>query len=249
VGFTGGMNVGDEYLGLSRRFGHWRDSFLRIGGPAVAGLQRVFVEDWDFATGEALNAPCYFPEVRGRGGACLQVIESGPDQPLNSMREVIFAAILAARRRLWIASPYFVPDAGILDALRLACLRGVDVRLLTLIRPDHYLSYYASRYYWADLMALGGRVYQYARGMMHAKLLLVDGRWAVTGSANLDNRSLHLNFEIGCLLHTPDLVAELEAQYEKDLADSVGVNLPVFARRAFLVRLTENACRLFSPVL
>ena len=250
VGFTGGMNVGDEYLGKTQKFGYWRDNFLKVEGPAVAGLQRIFIEEWDFADKVALNEPPYFPEVPARGEDTVQVVESGPDQGLvNTIREVYFAAILAARERLWIASPYFVPDSGILDALRLARRRGVDVRLLCPMRPDHFLSFYAGRYYWADLLALGVPVYQYARGMMHCKLILVDRRWAISGSANLDNRSLRLNFEVACVLHTPRLVEELEARYEQDLADSVRLDPDAFARRSLLLRVTENACRLFSPVL
>ncbi|MFO0925777.1 MAG: cardiolipin synthase [Gemmataceae bacterium] len=190
VAFTGGMNIGDEYLGRSAFFGYWRDTFLRVEGPAVAGLQRIFAEDWHFSAGESLNGEAYFPEVPGRGKHAVQVVEGGPDQPVNSIREIYFAAIVEAKWRLWIASPYFVPDSGLLDALRLARLRGVDVRLLCLLRPDHFLSFYASRYYWGDLLSYGGRVYQYGRGMMHAKVVLVDDRWAMVGSANLDNRSL-----------------------------------------------------------
>src|SRR5205807_10627893 len=132
VGFTGGMNIGDEYLGKSAYFGYWRDTFLRLEGPGVAGLQRIFAEDWDFAGGGALNGAAYFPAVPAAGGDTVQVAESGPDQDTNSIREIYFAAILAARERLWIASPYFVPDSGMLDALRLARYRGVDVRLLCL---------------------------------------------------------------------------------------------------------------------
>jgi cardiolipin synthase A/B len=249
VGFTGGMNVGDEYLGKGHRFGYWRDTFLRLEGPAVAGLQRVFTEDWDFAGGEALNGAAYFPAAPAAGGDAVQVVESGPDQDANSIREVYFAAILAARERLWIASPYFVPDAGMLDALRLARYRGVDVRLLCIARPDHFLSFYASRYYWSDLLAAGAHVYQYTRGMMHSKIVLVDGRWAMVGSANLDNRSLRLNFEVGCALHTPERVAELEARFQADLKDAAELDAESFARRPFVAQLTENACRLFSPVL
>jgi cardiolipin synthase len=249
AGFTGGMNIGDEYLGKSPRFGYWRDTFLRLEGPAVAGLQRVFVEDWDFAAREALDGDAYFPPPEEAGGATVQVVESSPGQEPNSIREIYFAAILAARQRVWVASPYFVPDSGLLDALRLACYRGVDVRLLCLSRPDHFLSFYASRYYWADLLAAGVRIYPYTRGMMHAKLLLVDGEWALVGSANLDNRSLHLNFEVGCMLYTRALVAELEEQFRRDLDDSVPLDAAAFARRPFAVRLAENACRLFSPIL
>jgi cardiolipin synthase len=249
VGFLGGMNVGDEYLGRSRYFGYWRDAFFRLEGPATAGLQRIFTEDWDFATGEAINGAAYFPEVSGAGLDTVQVLESGPDQTVNSARELYFGAILSARHRLWIASPYFVPDSGILDALRLARYRGVDVRLLCLQKPDHWLAFYASRFYWADMLATGASVYQYARGMMHSKLLLIDGRWAVVGSANLDNRSLHLNFEISCIVYTPERVAELEAHFLEDLEYSVPLDPEAYAKRPFLARLTENACRLFSPIL
>ncbi len=248
-GLMGGMNIGDEYLGKSARFGYWRDTFVRLEGPAVAGLQRIFTEDWHFAAHESLNSPAYFPDLASTGEAVVQVVESGPDQERNSIREIYFAAILAAEKRLWIASPYFVPDSGLLDALRLARYRGVDVKLLCLMRPDHFLSFYASRYYWADMLAAGAEVYQYAKGMMHSKIVLVDTSWAMVGSANLDNRSLHLNFEVGCMLHTPELVVELERQFEEDLRQSVRLDAVTFAQRPFLVRLTENACRLFSPVL
>jgi cardiolipin synthase len=249
VGFTGGMNIGDEYLGKDDYFGYWRDSFLRVAGPAVAGLQRVFAEDWDFACREPLNGDAYFPELPATGDAVVQVVESGPDQEIKSIREIYFAAILSAQKRLWIASPYFVPDSGILDALRLARYRGVDVRLLTVLKPDHYLAYFAARYYMTEMLEVGVQIFQYKRGMMHAKLMMVDGQWAMVGSANLDNRSLHLSFEAGCALYTPALVAELEEQFERDLKDSVRLEAKVFARRSYVSRLTENACRLLSPLL
>ncbi|MFO0845703.1 MAG: cardiolipin synthase [Gemmataceae bacterium] len=249
VGFTGGMNIGDEYLGKSSRFGHWRDTMLQVEGPAVAGLQRVFIEDWHFASGEDVNEEAYFPEVAPAGEDAVQVVEAGPDQELNSIREIFFAAIVAAKRRLWIASPYFVPDGGLLDALRLARMRGVDVRYLGLLRPDHLTSFYAGRYYCADLLAFGARVYLYARGMMHAKYLVVDDDWAFVGSANFDNRSLHLNFEAGCLLYDPGLVAELALQYERDLADAIPLDPWAFGQRTIWTKLLENAARLFSPVL
>lgn len=249
VGFTGGMNVGDEYLGKNRYFGYWRDEVARLEGPAVAGLQRVFAEDWSFATGESVNDPVYFPTVEPAGETTVQVIESGPDQEINSIREVYFAAILAARERLWIASPYFVPDRGLLDALRLARYRGVDVRLLSLLRPDKWIAFLAARYYWTDMLAVGVKVYQYARGMMHSKMMMVDGQWGFVGSANLDNRSLYLNFEAGCILHTPARVKELEDSFLRDLEDSEPLDERVYSRRSFPVRLAENACRLLSPVL
>jgi cardiolipin synthase len=249
VGFTGGMNIGDEYLGKDLRFGYWRDQVLRLEGPGVAGLQRIFMEDWDFAADETLSGSDYFPPLDKAGDAVVQVVESGPDQELNSIREIVFAAILSARERLWMASPYFVPDTGILDAIRLASYRGVDVRLLCLLHPDKYMAFYAAHYYWSDLMRVGMKVYQYAKGMMHSKVFLVDGQWGMVGSANLDNRSLHLNFEAGCILHTPALVAELETSFLRDLENSKLLDPRAFAARPFAQRLATNACRLLSPVL
>jgi len=256
VAFTGGLNVGDEYLGLVPRFGWWRDTHLRITGPAVAGLQRVFTEDWDFAAGEALEGRPYFaepePDAERPAGAIdctAQVIQSGPDQEIKGIREVFFAAILRARKRLWIASPYFVPDAALRDALMLAGYQGVDVRLLGQFHPDKWVPYFAARYYWADVLEAGVKVYQYTRGMMHAKVMVVDGEWATVGTANFDNRSMHLNFEVNCLFYTPAVVAELEAAFRRDLADSIQLNRDVYQQRPFAGRLIENACRLLSPVL
>jgi cardiolipin synthase len=191
----------------------------------------------------------YFPDLPLAGDAIVQIVESGPDQARNSIREIYHAAITSARQRLWIASPYFIPDAGLLDAIHLARYRGVDVRLLTIARPDHYVSFYAGRYYWTEVMAAGVHVYEYQRGMMHSKLIMADGEWGMVGSANLDNRSLHLNFEVGCLLHSPALVAEVERAFLQDLEDARLVVAEAFARRSFASRLAENTCRLMSPIL
>ncbi len=247
--FTGGMNIGDEYLGKKPSVGYWRDTVLRLEGPAVAGLQRIFTEDWDFAYGEALNGPAYFPDLPDVGNTAVQVVESGPDQERNTIRELYFAALTSARKRVWLATPYTVPDSGLLDALLLARHRGVDVRILTILRPDHFLSFHAGHYYWNDMLKAGIRLYQYAKGMMHSKFLLADGQWGLVGSANLDNRSMHLNFEAGCVIHAPELVTELEESFEQDLQNSIPVDPAVFARRSYRAHLLENACRLLSPVL
>jgi cardiolipin synthase len=277
VAFTGGLNIGDEYLGKVPRFGFWRDTHLRVEGPAVAGLQRVFVEGWDFAAEEDLRGPEFFPPLKSEGSSgrvvsgapslatshhspltthhplldncTLQVIPSGPDMELKSIREVYFAAVIRAQQRLWIASPYFVPDAGLRDALCLAGYLGIDVRLLCQHHPDKWIPFFASRYYWSDVLAAGVKVYQYTKGMMHSKVVLVDGEWASVGTANLDNRSLHLNFEVNCLIYSPEAVEELEAAFRRDLADSVLLDPKVYARRPLPGRLVENACRLLSPVL
>jgi cardiolipin synthase A/B len=249
IGFTGGMNIGDDYLGNNPYLGYWRDSFVRLEGPAVADLQRVFSEDWEFVRHETLSEATYAPPQPEAGSVCVQIADSGPDQELNTIREIYFAAMISARRRLWIASPYLVPDNGLFDALRSARYRGVDVRILTLLRPDHYISYYAGRFYGARLLEHGVRIYQYRKGMMHAKLMMVDDHWGMVGSANLDNRSLHLNFEVGCMLHDAEQVAQLEAAYLRDLEDAVPLDNDTLARRSLAARALENACRLFTPAL
>lgn len=254
VGFVGGLNVGDEYLGKVPRFGYWRDTHLRLEGPVVGDLQRVFSQDWDFAASERIedqegSSKHYFQPREVDGPFPVQIIESGPDHDLKGIREIYFAAILQAQKRLWIASPYFVPDAGMLDALRLAAFKGVDVRFLGQDRPDKWIPLLAARYYWDDVMQAGVKIYQYAKGMMHSKVFLVDGQWASVGTANLDNRSLYLNFEVNCLIYAPEAVAQLEESFLRDLSQSIRVDRAAFARRPFSARLLENACRLLSPVL
>jgi cardiolipin synthase len=249
IGFVGGLNVGDEYLGKVARFGFWRDTHVRIEGGAVADLQRVFLEDWDFASGERLQSSQYFPPPSTSGPYPVQIIDSGPDRELKGIREMYFAAILQAKERVWIASPYFVPDSGLRDALRLAGYLGVDVRLLGQYHPDKWIPQFAARYYWTEMLDAGVKIYQYTKGMMHAKVVLVDGQWASVGTANLDNRSLHLNFEVNCLIYSPRAAVELEAAFLRDIGDSIRLDRAVYTHRPFAGRLLENACRLLSPVL
>jgi cardiolipin synthase len=254
TGFLGGLNIGDEYLGKNPRFGYWRDSHLRLRGPAVCDLQRVFCEDWDFAADERLSDQDgrdgrYFRVKPAGGPYAVQIIDSGPDKDWRAIREVLFTAILKAKERVWIASPYFVPDSGLLDALRLAAYSGVDVRLLGQLFPDKWIPQYAARYFWADVLRAGVHVYQYAKGMMHAKEVLIDDEVVSVGTANLDNRSMHLNFEVNCLIYSPQAVALLEESFERDFRESVQLDYRVYANRPFAGRLLENACRLLSPIL
>jgi cardiolipin synthase len=249
VAFSGGLNIGDEYLGLSPKFGYWRDTHFRVEGPAVEGFQQAFLEDWYFAAGEAVTGGAYYPEHGSPGGALAQVVASGPDADFKAIRETYLAAIVRAKQRAWIASPYFVPDPGLRDAMLLAARSGVDVRVLGLFRPDKWLPFLAARYYWGDMLDAGVKVYQYARGMMHSKFVLIDGEWASVGSANMDNRSLHLNFELNCQFFDAAVVRELEAAFLKDLEWSVRLDPELYPKRPLVSRLAENACRLFSPVL
>jgi cardiolipin synthase A/B len=249
VAYTGGLNIGDEYLGKNKRLGHWRDSSLRIEGPAVESLQRTFLEDWDFATGESLEGDAYFRAEAKAGKDEVQVIESGPDQAVKAIREIYLHAVFKARRRLWITTPYYVPDQGLRDALCLAGLTGIDVRLLLPMEADHTAVHYASLYYVRDLLDSGVKVYQYTNGFIHSKVWLADGEWASIGTANLDNRSLSLNFEVNCLIYSTERIVELEEQFERDLEQSIRIDPAVFAKRPWGGKLAENFFRLFSPVL
>jgi cardiolipin synthase len=249
VAFTGGLNIGDEYLGKNKRLGHWRDTSVKIEGPAVESLQRTFIEDWDFAAGESLEGGAYFRADAEAGHESVQVIQSGPDQEVKAIREIYLAAVFKARRRLWVTSPYYVPDQGLRDALCMSGRTGIDVRLILPYIADHPSVFYASRYYLHDLLEAGVKVYLYTNGFIHSKVWIADGQWASVGTANLDNRSLLLNFEVNCLIYTPGAVAELEAQFERDLKDSIRLDRKVYARRPLASKLAENFFRLFSPVL
>lgn len=254
IGFIGGLNVGNEYLGKDPCFGYWRDTHLRLRGPAVCDLQRVFCEDWDFAADEHLSDQGevdgrYFRAKSAGGPFAVQIIDSGPDEDLKTIREVTFAAIAKARQRVWIASPYFVPDTGLLDALRLAAYSGIDVRFLGQYCPDRWVPYYAARYWWTDMLNAGVQVYQYTRGMMHAKVMVVDDEFASVGTANFDNRSMYLNFEVNCLIYSQDAVRRLEESFLRDFQESILLEREAYAARPFAGRLLENACRLASPIL
>ena len=249
IAFTGGLNIGDEYLGYSPFFGAWRDTHLRLAGPAVRDLQRVFAEDWDFATNELLEREDFFPPLASEGNAFVQVAWSGPDQELKPIREVYFAAIMRARTRLWLTTPYFVPDASLLDALCLAARTGRDVRIICPFRPDKWVPHFASRYCWAQLLAAGVKIYQYTAGFMHAKTLLMDEAWCSVGTVNFDNRSFNLNFEVTCLIEDRDIAQQLEQALLVDMSQSIRVRAKTFAHRPFISKIAENACRLLSPIL
>lgn len=249
VGFSGGLNVADEYIHKNPKFGYWRDTHFRLAGPAVFGLQDTFLEDWYFTTQEAVTGDAYFPHIDPCGHALAQVVASGPDDDFKAIRETYVSAILRARERVWVASPYFVPDAGLRDALVIAARSGVDVRFLGLFRPDKWIPFLAARYFYSDLLAAGAKVYQYTRGMMHSKYVLVDGEFASIGSANADNRSLFLNFELNCQFFDTGIAREMEGAFLRDLKDSIRLDAARFAERPFVSRLAENAARLFAPVL
>ncbi|MFC1708301.1 cardiolipin synthase [Planctomycetota bacterium] len=250
IAYTGGINVGNEYLGRDGDLGPWRDMAVRVDGPAVRWLQRTFAEDWFFVTGELLSRERDFPaRPESAGRAQVQVVQSGPDEDLGNLHRIFFSAITMARRSVWITTPYFIPDDSVQLALETAVLGGVDVRIVVPGRSDSFLVDAAARWYLASLIMAGARVFRYERGYVHAKTMVVDGIFSSVGSANMDIRSFRLNFEAGVLIYDTDFARELIARFEEDIAHSREVTRAELRQRGTIARTLEALARLASPLL
>jgi cardiolipin synthase len=243
---TGGLNVGDEYMGHSDRFGPWRDTHLRMRGPAVQAAQLAFIEDWYWATDEVpeLN---WTPTPADADQRAL-VLATGPADEAELCSLAFIRAVNSAQSRLWISSPYFVPDLTVLTALQLAALRGVEVRLLLPQRIDHLLPMLSSFSYYGSLALAGIELWRYQPGFLHQKALLVDDRLAAVGSVNVDYRSFHLNFELVVMVTDTGFCAETEAMMKEDFARAHPVDLSEYRRRPWWFKTAVRFARLLSPV-
>ncbi len=249
VGLLGGMNIGDEYLSRDPKLGYWRDTHLLVRGDSVQVMQRTFLNDWFFVTREKITDPKYYPRAERVGNMLVQIVPSGPDAEFESIRQMFFAACATAERRIYLETAYFIPDDSIIMALKTAALSGVDVRLIVQGVPEYKLTYWASRSYFSEMLDAGVKIYQYQKGIMHAKVLLVDDEIAVLGSANFDIRSFLLNFEIGAFFYSREFARRLEDDFEQDLQNSLQVELASFRNRPLPERLKESGARLLSPLL
>jgi cardiolipin synthase A/B len=251
IGFTGGINVGREYLGLDPAHGRWRDTHLKLEGPAVLSMQLAFGEDWLVAAGEPLDSPSYFPEPDDVAdpGAIVQIIDSGPDREFSAISYFHVQACAHARHRIWITNPYFVPNSAVRDALIAAALRGVDVRLLLPERSDSPIVRLAAVAHYPRLFQAGVRVFHYAPGVLHAKTMVVDGWVATVGSANMDMRSFYLNFELNAFVFGGGLAHDLARRFQLDLRESVEVTAATLRRASLPLRLARSGARLLSPLL
>ncbi len=247
VAWVGGHNIGDEYLGRDPAFGRWRDTHVRFAGPAVLGTQISFAEDWHWATGEVLDLD-WTPRPSLAGNQYMLVVPTGPADDLETMNLMFVHAINTANDRIWIASPYFVPDRAILVALQLAGLRGVDVRILIPERPDHLLVYLAAFSYFEEAARTGVKFYRYGAGFMHQKVVLLDDLVAAVGTANFDNRSFRLNFEITAVSLDSAFIADVEAMLAQDFAQSRQMDASDLEHRSFWFRLGVRLARLTAPI-
>ncbi len=251
IGFVGGLNVGDEYIGKNKYFGFWRDTHLMLKGEAVRTLQLIFFQDWYHMTGEKhLNQHYLSPELieeNQLGG--VQLIAGGPDNEWEVIKNLFFSMIISAKKSIWIASPYFIPDEDILSALKIASLSGIDVRILVPFHPDKKIVFYASRSYFPVLLEAGAKIYEYKKGFMHSKIMIIDGELASIGTSNMDMRSFHLNFEINAFLYRTGSTTTLVQDFIQDIEDSTQIDKDTFSKRSLKQRLFESTSRLLSPLL
>lgn len=244
--FIGGLNVGDQYLGLKPPLSPWRDTHVEIRGPVLATLQRLFADDWRWITGQTLTLQ---PPAACKGSAAVLVVATGPADQLETASLFFTAVINAARRRLWLSTPYFVPDAAVLAALQLAVLRGVDVRVLIPSRADHRTVFLASTLHAHHALRSGIAVYRYQPGFLHQKALLVDDDIASIGSMNLDSRTFRLNFEVNALVVDRAFADQMTDMLEADFARSVAIDETEYRHAPYLHRVAMHVARLFDPLL
>jgi cardiolipin synthase A/B len=250
IGFVGGLNIGDEYLGRDRNYGFWRDTHLMLRGEAVRSLQLIFLQDWYYMTNHSfLTAEYLSPQIDHDSHGGVQLIAGGPDNEWSVIKNIFFAMITSAKESVWIASPYFIPDEDIFSAIKVAALSGVDVRLLVPNRPDKRIVFHASRSYFPELLEAGVKVYEYERGFMHSKIVIVDHELASIGTSNMDMRSFHLNFEVNAFLYRTTSTQQLVTEYLNDLQYAKQLDLSTFNERHLGLRLLESTSRLLSPLL
>ena len=249
VAFLGSQNIGDEYRGRLRELSPWYDTHMRVSGPSALFLQQTFAEDWYLAANERLDGKHYFAKPSRSGQCLVQVLPTGPDQPYSTLAQIVFGAVSSAHTSIRIATPYFVPDVAVRVALAHACFRGVQVRLVLPSRSDSALALWAARSFYAELLEAGVEIHEYEDGVLHSKLMTVDDRWCMLGSANMDARSFRLNFEITALLYDRGVATELARSIDGfcERARRIGPR-DVWRGRAWQ-RLGEGVARLFAPLL
>lgn len=245
--FIGGHNVGVEYLGQKPPLAPWRDTHIAVTGPAVTNIQRAFAEDWHWSTG-------LVPELNRQpaptqGDMHCQVVPSGPADRLETSSLFFVSAINAARERVWLTTPYFVPDEAVFSALRLAVLRGVDVRILIPDRPDHYVVFQATTSYAYEAVRSGIQVMRYHHGFIHQKVVLIDDTAAAVGSANLDNRSFRLNFEIMLLTVDRGFAKAVADMLTHDFGHATALDKDEFRKIPRWRQIVMRVARLFAPIL
>ncbi|WP_163716349.1 cardiolipin synthase [Mangrovibacterium lignilyticum] len=247
--FVGGLNVADRYLNGTKNLGIWRDTHLMVKGGAATMLQIVFMADWYFVSKEIFQGDVYLPQVKDGAGKLVQIVASGPDSDWESIGQAYFSAIASARERVYITTPYLIPTPEILNALKVAAMGGLDVRILLPFKSDAITPKWSTRSFIGELLETGVKIYFYRAGFLHSKLIIVDGVFSSVGTANFDFRSLETNFEVNAMIYDEELAVELEGQFFADLDQSRQVIAEDWEKRSRTEKAKESFARLLSPAL
>ncbi|MBA1353105.1 MULTISPECIES: cardiolipin synthase [Staphylococcus] len=252
TGYVGGFNIGDEYLGLDENFGYWRDTHLRVKGDGVDALQLSFIHDWNSQSHrEQLEFnDKYFPDNAKQGGDVpMQIALSAPSDNWHQIEFGYMKMIMNAKESIYMHSPYFIPDKGYINALRIAAKAGVDVRLIIPNKPDHIFVYWATITSVAQLIRDGVKVYTYENGFIHSKMMIIDDEVASVGSSNMDIRSFELNFEINAFMYDENIVKELKAAFIEDMKVSKELTEERYEQRSNWIKFKQAIAKLASPIL
>ncbi len=252
IGYTGGINIRNDHLGLDKKLKPWRDTHLRIEGAGVYGLQNIFLNDWRYSKNEKLSAKDYiekgyFPSPELKGDTTIQVLSSGPHAEVQKIKEAYIKLIATAEKRIWFQTPYFIPDDSFLSALRIALKSGVDVRIMVPKVPDKKTVYQVTQSYLKEMAEEGAKIYLY-EGFLHSKTVIIDDNKLSIGTCNLDNRSFGLNFENTVIMYSTKLNKSYVETYNKDIASSCEVGIEYFKKKRWLTKLLQAVFRLLAPL-
>ena len=249
IGYTGGYNIANEYCDMVPRFGHWRDSHIRIKGEAVKELLGRFILDWRFTTKEPLSIPVSMDTQNIVGTKGIQIVNCGPESPAQEIKRAFMKMITTSKKTIYIQSPYFVPDASIIESLKMAHQSGVDVRVMIPCKPDHIFVYWATYSFIGELLRNGCKVYIYDGGFLHAKTIISDDEVSSVGSCNFDIRSFKLNFETNAFIYDREFALKMKDAFMEDLKSSHELTLEDYNNRSLLIKFKENISTLMTEIL
>ena len=255
--WTGGFNVGDQYLGRKKKFGYWRDSQVRIVGSASLLLQERFVMDWNASIQDEAQLITFntllFPDLDENeihpGDVATQIISDGPDRDNANMRNGIIKLMFQAKKRLWLQTPYLIPDDAMFATLQTIAMSGVDLRIMIPCKPDHPFIYRATQWYANELSRYGVKIYIYDKGFIHAKTIVVDDDFSTVGSMNQDYRSYDLNFEDVAVFYDKNFTEEVAKSFEQDMQDSTLLTPEMIEQQGRWLRTLQSFSRMLSPIL
>jgi len=249
IGYTGGFNIGDEYITGGKHFNNWQDSHVKLRGDSVRMLQALFLTDWMNSSKERLSDRKYFPLSPATDGLPVQIAVSGPDSKWSSIHQLYFSMITNANNKIYIQSPYFIPDRSIIKALETAALSGVEVHLMMTGNPDKRLPFWTAQTYFESLLSAGVKIYLYKKGFLHSKVIIMDELISTVGSCNMDIRSFHINYEVNAVMYDKSISKKLTQSFLDNIEDCIRVKKGTYKDRKFLYKVRDSLCRLMAPLM